>query len=389
MKTTVKSIYNLLPPASVNRPANCSSQTNRKLRFGIVGAGAVAQSYMQAFEGYQEAAVVGVADISSEAAAAMAERLRCQSFTSPDQMARNCPLDAVVVCTPPVTHPDICICFLKNKVHVLCEKPLSLGLQRAQVMMETARKAGVRLMMASKFRYVDDIVQARSIVASGMLGDLVLCKNVFATRMEMASRWNSVPEISGGGVVIDNGTHSVDLMRYFLGPLAKVQVLEGKRSPGSRVEETVVMLVRNASGVIGTIDLSWAITKQRDSYLDIYGTRGALAVGWKQSQRLDYVRGEWVVFGNGYNKLLAFRKQIENFTRVVRGEEGPLITDEDALASVNVVEAAYNALRTGQWVPVTSSWSALRLERTEGSRRPRDAGNAVDDDAYRSRPGCT
>lgn len=365
----MKNIFNLSRPASVNPPPNCSSETKRKLRFGIVGAGAVAQSYMQAFEGCSEAAVVGVTDIRAGAAVAMAERLRCPSFASPHQMARNCRLDAVVVCTPPVTHPDICVRFLGHKVHVLCEKPLSISPERAHVMMEAAHKAGVTLMMASKFRYVDDIVQARSIVASGALGDLVLCKNVFASRVEMASRWNSVPEISGGGVLIDNGTHSVDLMRYFLGPLAKVHVLEGKRSQGLRVEETVVMFVRNASGVIGTIDLSWAITKQRDSYLDIYGTRGALSVGWKQSQHLDYARGEWVVFGSGYNKLLAFRKQIENFARVIRGEESPLITDEDAIASVNVVEAAYKALRKDQWVPVTSSWSALGLEQTEITRR--------------------
>jgi len=236
-------------------------------------------------------------------------------------------------------------------------------------MMETARNAGATLMMASKFRYVDDIVRARSIVRSGVLGDLVLCKNVFATRVEMTSRWNSIPEISGGGVLIDNGTHSVDLMRYFLGPLTQVHVMEGMRSQGLRVEETVVMFVRNASGVIGTIDLSWAITKQRDSYLDIYGTRGALSVGWKQSQHLDYARGEWVGFGDGYNKTLAFRKQIENFVRVIRGEEGPLITGEDAIASVDVVEAAYRALRKDQWVPVTSSWSGVGLEHTEVNRR--------------------
>jgi len=324
---------------------------------------------MQALEDCHEATLVGVADIRAEAARAMAERVRCQSYNGADQMATHCPLDAVIVCTPPVTHPDICVRFLRNKIHVLCEKPLSISLQRAQVMMDTARKAGMKLMMASKFRYVDDVVQARSIVASGVLGELLLCDNVFATRVEMASRWNSMPEVSGGGVLIDNGTHSVDLMRYFLGPLAKVHVLEAKRSQGLRVEDTVVMLVRSANGVIASIDLSWVINKQRDSYLDIYGSRGTLSVGWKQSKHFDYSRGEWVVFGNGYHKLAAFRKQIENFSHVIRGEEAPLITNEDAIASVSVVEAAYKALRKDEWVPVTDPWSALDLEHTEISRQ--------------------
>lgn len=354
----------------MNPHPNClSKQASSKLRFGIVGAGAVAQSYMQAFEGCHEAAVVSVADIRAEAACAMAERLRCQSYQDYAKMASDCVLDAVIVCTPPVTHPDICIRFLRNKIHVLCEKPLSITVQHANAMMDTARKAGVKLMMASKFRYVEDVVRARSIVASGVLGDLILCENVFASHVDMTSRWNSIPGISGGGVLIDNGTHSVDLMRFFLGPLAKVHVLEGKRSQGLRVEETAVMFVRSATGVIGSIDLSWVITKQRESYLDIYGSRGALSIGWKQSKHLDYARGEWVVFGDGYNKVLAFRKQIENFSRAIRGEEAPLITDEDALASVSVVAAAYRALRQDQWVPVTGPWSAPGLERTEIARQ--------------------
>ena len=323
-----------------------------KLRFGIVGAGAVSHAYLLAFEHCAEAKLVGVADCRAEAAQRVAERMRCRSFQSYEQMVDACCLDAAIVCTPPSTHRDISIDLMRRKIHVLCEKPFSISAHAARDMLAVARAEGVKLTMASKFRYVDDVIRAKSIVASGVLGDLILFENVFANRVDMASRWNSVPEISGGGVLIDNGTHSVDLMRYFLGPLAEVHALEGRRSQELQVEETVSLFVRSVSGVICNIDLSWSINKLRDSFLDIYGARGAISIGWKCSSHLDFAHGQSIPFGNGYNKVQAFRSQIENFGRAIRGEEPLLITGEDAMASVCIIESAYQALLQDQWVPV-------------------------------------
>jgi predicted dehydrogenase len=168
----------------------------------------------------------------------------------------------------------------------------------------------------------------------------------------MATRWNSNPAISGGGVLIDNGTHSVDLMRYFLGPLAEVQVVEGKPIQGLPVEETVRIFVRSVGGVMGSIDLSWSIDKQLDSFINIYGSHGTISVGWKESKYRPSTSRAWVIFGKGYDKTLAFCSQIANFSRAVRGEEALLITAQDALASVEVIEAAYAALHQNHWTRV-------------------------------------
>jgi predicted dehydrogenase len=168
----------------------------------------------------------------------------------------------------------------------------------------------------------------------------------------MSSRWNSDPEISGGGVLIDNGSHSVDLMRYFLGPVADVQVVEGKRVQGLAVEDTVRIFVRSNTGVMGNIDLSWSINKELDSYIKIYGSHGTISVGWKESKYRQSSSPDWVVFGRGYDKVQAFRSQIDNFARAIKGQEMLLITAEEALASVEVIEAAYNSLRRDHWITV-------------------------------------
>lgn len=324
------------------------------LKLGLIGAGGIAQAYVQALAGMECAKLVAVADVRGESARALAEGVGGRGYESHAAMLEEVKLDAAVVSTPPSSHPAICLDLVRKGVHVLCEKPLAIDTANAVVMLDAARTSGVKLMMASKFRYAEDVIRAKSIVTSGILGEIALFENAFTARVDMSSRWNSNPGVSGGGVLIDNGTHSVDLMRYFLGPLADLQVWEGKRSQGLPVEETIRIFVRSQAGVLGSIDLSWTIDKELDTYLNIYGSRGTVSVGWKESRYRQSSSRDWVVFGGGYNKLQAFRAQLKNFCGVVRGTESPLSTPEDALASVEVVEAAYEALRENHWTAVTN-----------------------------------
>ncbi len=319
------------------------------LKVGLIGAGAIAQTYCQALQQSSDVEVVGVADVNQEAAQALAVPLDCPSFSCYQEMANQTNCELAIVCTPPATHPDICIWLANRQIHVLCEKPLATNVADARAMLDAASQAGVYLTMASKFRYVEDVVRAKSIVASGILGDILLFENSFTLRVEMDARWNSKPDISGGGVLIDNGTHSVDIMRYFLGPLADVQVIEGKRHQGLQVEDTVRVFVRTPACVIGSIDLSWSMNKELPYYISIFGSGGTLLVGWKESKYRRRSDQDWTSFGNGYDKVQAFSSQISNFVGAIRGGEALRITSEDALASVLVIDAAYSALRGSSW----------------------------------------
>ena len=334
------------------------SYTDR-LQFGIIGAGGIAQTYAQACSACEEVKVAAVADIRPDAASALAEGLKCQWFDSYEVMLDKTRFDAVIVCTPPATHCDICVHALERGIHVLCEKPLTLDVRSALRMAETARNAGLKLTMGSKFRYADDVVRAKSIVLSGILGEIILFENVFTSRVNMSSRWNSDPRISGGGVLIDNGSHSVDLVRYFLGPLADLQVVEGKRVQGLAVEDTVRMSVRSVGGVMGSVDLSWSMHKEQESYIGIYGSHGTVFVGWKESKYHQSSSRDWIVFGNGYDKNQAFGNQVKNFARSILGHENLVIDAEDAIASVEAIEAAYVALRQNQWTSVKHAKSQI------------------------------
>jgi predicted dehydrogenase len=190
---------------------------------------------------------------------------------------------------------------------------------------------------------------------AGVLGELTLYENCFSAKVPMAGRWNADPAISGGGVLIDNGSHAVDILRYFLGPIVEIKAWEGRRSQGLGVEETVRIFVRAAGDVLGYVDLSWSIARDRPSYIEIHGDRGTLTVGWKESRYKLFGSDDWVVFGKGYDKVAAFRAQLQNFCGAVRGEEELVISAEDAVASVAVIETAYSALDIEKWTSVRRS----------------------------------
>jgi len=321
--------------------------------FGLIGTGGIAQSYVQAFETTENAKLVAVCDVRLEAATATAAKFGIAAYAAVEELLEHEPsIEAVILCTPPNTHEAITLQCLRAGVHVLCEKPFTLTPASARRMVNAAAGEKRLLTMASKFRCVADVTKAKNIVESGILGEVILFENAFAGRVDMADRWNSKPAVSGGGVLIDNGTHSVDLMRYFLGPLAEVHSVEGKRTQNLEVEDTVRIFVRSAAGVMGSVDLSWSLNKELDWYVNIYGSHGTIQVGWKESRYRQAGGKDWVVFGTGYHKVNAFRTQIQNFARAVRGEEKLLVTTDDAIASVDVVEAAYRSLRTAPWTGV-------------------------------------
>lgn len=335
------------------------------LRFGLVGAGAIGTAYRDVFAGVEGARLVAIADCRPRAADVLADLLGAASYPSARAMLDGEGLDAVVVCTPPATHAEVALQAIGRGVHVLCEKPLSIDTASAARMLDGAARAGVECAMATKFRFVDDVVRARALVESGILGELIQVENVFTGRVDMRRRWYSDPAVSGGGVLIDNGTHSVDLVRYFLGPIVEVLAVEGPRAEHLAVEDNGRMLLRAESEVLASVELSWSYQRPTDSYLDVYGTQGTLRVGWQASRYRQVGSEEWVDLGTGYDKITCMRGQVEAFCAAVRGERPLAVTADDALASVRVIEAAYASLGSGTWAGVATGSGAAGADAGE------------------------
>ena len=338
------------------------SVTNRhgeNLRFGLVGAGRIASTYAQALSRTPNARLSAVCDVFAPAAEQFARENGCLQFSSHAELAESGKVDAVVVAAPPASHGPICIDLLLRGIPVLCEKPVAFSVDTARKIRKASREQRTLFTMASKFRYAEDVVRARKMVHSGILGDVVLFENTFMSFVDMTERWNSDRRVSGGGVFIDNGTHSVDIMRYFIGPLAVIQAVEGPRLQDLAVEETAYVSTRAAQGAIGRMDLSWSINKECDDYIAVYGSEGVLRVGWKSSFYRRRGGSDWVQFGTGYDKVRTFCDQISNFSAAIQGLEPLVIDADDAIASVEAIQAGYESLARNSWTPIRNEEVAV------------------------------
>ena len=135
-------------------------------QIGIIGVGAIAQAYLKAVDDSGVARVAAIADIREAAVQAAAETAGCKGFTDYRKMAEKMKLDAVILCTPPATHEEIAVYLLDRKIPVLCEKPLSIAEASARRILEAGNRNGTLVAMASKFRYVEDVIKTKSILAS-------------------------------------------------------------------------------------------------------------------------------------------------------------------------------------------------------------------------------
>jgi predicted dehydrogenase len=322
------------------------------MRLAVVGCGRIAQDHLRALGQVPELALAAACDTRKEAATTVAELHGCPGFDDLETMLAAVRPDGVLICTPPADHFRIADRCLSAGIHVLCEKPLCLSVADAEALAGRAGDVGRVLMMASKFRYVKDLIAGKAIAASGILGTIVLFENVFCSRVDMSARWNSKRAAAGGGVLIDNGCHSVDIARYLLGPVRKVQAQFGRQVQEIEVEDTARLYMLTGDGTMGTSDLSWSLHKESESFVSVYGTEGTLQVGWQRSRYRQSEKQNWVVFGSGYSKDAALAGQLRNFARSARGQEAPLITADDAVASVRVIEAAYRSAGTDKWLDV-------------------------------------
>ncbi|MBI3252625.1 MAG: Gfo/Idh/MocA family oxidoreductase [Candidatus Omnitrophica bacterium] len=318
----------------------------------LIGCGGIAQTHLEAIGRVPQVRLAAVCDTRADLAAAAAGKYGVPAVSSVDAILKDKEIRAILVCVPPAHHFDLMKKAVAAGKSVLCEKPFTLSVKEAETIRALSAAAGTLVMMASKFRFVQDVIEARKFIQSGTIGDLILSEVIFCSVVNMEGRWNSDARVAGGGVLIDNGSHAVDVIRYVVGPIRSVYAQAGKRTQNVRVEDTARLHFETDGGVIGMVDLSWSLYKHTPNYVNLFGTKGTVEVGWAQSLIWDAGEKTSRVFGNGYKKLDAFVNQIRHFADCIQKKTDPILGIEDAVESVRVIETAYRSISEKKWLKV-------------------------------------
>jgi len=322
-----------------------------KLRVGVVGLGRAGRIHLDAWRAVPGVRVVGACDPASALLrAARAEGL--YAVADPNELFATMPLDAVSIAAPPAQHASLAIAALERGLDVLCEKPLAIHGPPAMRMMQTAARTGRKLLLATKFRHVPDVVAARGLIAGGVIGEPLAFEIDFSSRVDMSGRWNGRRSVAGGGVIIDNGCHAFDIVAFLFGSVTRVRATRLKPAQLLPVEDSATVMVEVTRGLIGRIDLSWSLATQRETYVMVHGTAGSIDIGWRGSRLRLHGRAPRPINAGVYDKHASHVAMMRAFVGVVSGRRRPWITTGECLRTVAAVEASYDSLQSGGWVPV-------------------------------------
>lgn len=246
------------------------------MQFALIGAGCIGQLRARALAKVAGAKLVGVTDISRDAASRVAGLAGAKVFATVAELLRaDC--DAVIVSTPPQFHEEAVLSALAAGKHVLCEKPLTNSLAAGRRMIAAAQESGRMLATGFNHRYFPAIRFLKKTIADGVIGKLDHVR-AFAGHeglSQFRAPWEYDKQVIGGGALMDVGIHLLDLTAYILGDVHEVfGIATGNvwNLPGS--EDNGFALLRNAAGKVATLHATWSEWKGYRFYIEAYGDRG-------------------------------------------------------------------------------------------------------------------
>ncbi|MBR5286873.1 MAG: Gfo/Idh/MocA family oxidoreductase [Clostridia bacterium] len=332
----------------------------KKLGFGIIGCGIIADFHANAIhECFGDADLIGVCDVVYDAAEKFATRHRTKAFKDEAELLSCKDVDVVCICTPSGYHHTSVIAAARAGKHIICEKPLAINKEQLDACEAECKKAGITVSVISQNRYAKSVNRAKNAIDEGLLGKIV-CADIYMKYYRSqeyydSGSWRGTKRIDGGGALMNQGIHGVDLLLYLAGPIKSVYALSKTLVRNIEVEDTLSAVVEYESGATGIIQATTSVYPGYPRRLDINGEKGSIVLDETSIVRWDIQNGgghDDVVlmpsFASGASTPTAISndghiRQISDTIRCIRNGIEPLSGLADGRRAVDVILAIYRS----------------------------------------------
>jgi UDP-N-acetylglucosamine 3-dehydrogenase len=317
-----------------------------KLKVGIVGCGAVTEiAHLPALTKHPLADIYGIVDKNEGRAKVMAEKFCLfRYFTDYNELFDK--VDIAIIALPNYLHAKPTIDFLEQDVHILCEKPMAISTKECQAMIKAENKSKAKLMIGHNRRFMSNVILSKTIIDNEILGNIINyeCKVGSVYRWPTQTGFYFKKDKAGGGVLIDMGSHILDLVIWFFGEVNDVQYI-AKDVVGKGVEDNVWVSLIHDNSIKGSITLSR--TELLENTLLIRGDKGWIKIGIFDTTLLEFfsekakISSKMGQLNVKTKKNDPFRDQFTHFVKCIRTNSEPLISGIDGMKVVKVVEECY------------------------------------------------
>lgn len=329
----------------------------KKIRFGIVGCGAIARWHVAAIDAAEGAELSAVMDVNAAFAKSCGEQYGVPSFCDLDTMLREGSIDAVSICTPSGLHAEAAIKALQAGKHVVLEKPMAITAESLEALLQAERESTGRLCPISQMRSRPDVQRAKKLIEDGVLGRLVLAdlsmKYYRTPEYYQEKKWRGTRSMDGGGALMNQGIHGLDLMRYLCGEAEPVSTCAGALVHNIETEDTLAANLAFSHGGFGVITAATSAYPGFQRRLEICGTDGCMVFEEGQLTKLHTRSGlheenaaEQQRNGSSDPANLDLEPHImqyRNITQALLGGTDLQLTSEDAAKTVRLVLKIYEA----------------------------------------------
>lgn len=353
-----------------------------RVKTGIIGLGKVAHIHAKALSNIDESVFTAVCSRDINKAKKFAEQYQVKAFSDVEEMIKYGGVEAVVVCTPHPNHAEVAIKAIRAGAHALVEKPLASSLEDCDAIINAAKEEGVKLGVVSQRRFYPSVMRIRQAIDEGKIGKPVLgTVHMLGWRDReyyYSDPWRGTWKGEGGGVLVNQAPHQLDLLQWFMGPIEELfGYWSNLNHPYIEVEDTAVAVIRFKNGGLGNIIVSNSQNPALFGKVHVHGENGA-SIGVQTDGGAMFIAGMsgiteppvndiWTVRGEEamlekwkredtefFNSIdpiqFYLERQNEDFLRAVINDTKPLIDGEDGRRTVEIFTAIYRATRDN--VPV-------------------------------------